>query len=74
MLTKVLNNLFMQERYNSLRKTKYFEILHSTVYGLVTLTDEDIRKSINEGKLRCVAFIDLQKAFDTVDHKIILKN
>ena len=57
-----------------LEKTKYFEILHSTVYGLVTLTDEDIRKFINEGKVRCVVFIDLQKAFDTVDHKIILKN
>ena len=37
-----------------------------------TLT-EDIKKSIDEGKLTCGVFIDLQKAFDTVDHEIILK-
>ena len=47
-------------------------ISHSTVHGLATLT-EDIKKSIDEGKLTCGVFIDLQKAFDTVDHKILLK-
>ena len=34
---------------------------------------EDIRKSIDEGKLSCGVFIDLQKAFDTIEQKIILK-
>ena len=43
---------------------------HSTVHGLVTLT-EDIKKSIDESKLSCGVLIDLQKAFDTVDHKIL---
>ena len=49
-----------------------FRAKHSTVHGLVTLT-EDIKKSIDEGKLTCEVFIDLQKTFDTVDHKILLK-
>ena len=43
-----------------------FRCKHSTVYGLITIT-EDIKKSIDDGKLTCGVFIDLQKAFDTVD-------
>ena len=49
-----------------------FRCKHSTVHGLITIT-EDIKKSIDNGKLTCEVFIDLQKAFDTVDHKILLK-
>ena len=49
-----------------------FRCKHSTVHGLITIT-EDIKKSIDDGKLTCGVFIDLQKAFDTVDHKILLK-
>ena len=49
-----------------------FRCKHSTVHGLITIT-EDIKKSIDNGKLTCGVFIDLQKAFDTVDHKILLK-
>ena len=29
--------------------------------------------SLDEGKYACGVFIDLQKAFDTVDHEILLK-
>ena len=31
-----------------------------------------IRKSLDEDKLACGVFIDLQKAFDTVNHGILL--
>ena len=59
------NNIIYNRQFGFRRK-------HSTVHGLVTLT-EDIKKSIDEGKLTCGVFIDLQKAFDTVDHEILLK-
>ena len=34
---------------------------------------EDIRNAIDNNKFSCGVFIDLQKAFDTVDHDILLK-
>ena len=49
-----------------------FRKKHSTTHALIDLT-EDIRKAIDENKFVCGVFIDLQKAFDTVDHDILLK-
>ena len=40
---------------------------HSTTHALLDLT-ENIRQSIDSNKFSCGVFIDLQKAFDTVDH------
>ena len=34
---------------------------------------EEIRKKLDSGKFSCSVFIDLQKAFDTVDHNILLR-
>lgn len=44
---------------------------YSTVHTLLNIT-ERIRKCLDNGELACGVFIDLQKAFDTVDHKILL--
>ena len=44
---------------------------YSTTYALISLT-ETIRKYLDEGKLDCGIFVDLQKAFDTVEHDILL--
>ena len=43
----------------------------STTHALISLT-EDIRKNLAEGNIGCGIFGDLQKAFDTVEHDILL--
>ena len=42
-----------------------------TNHALINLS-ESIRQSLDEGSFGCGIFVDLQKAFDTVDHKILL--
>ena len=44
---------------------------YSTVHALSSLT-ESIRKNLGEGNIGCGIFADLQKAFDTVEHDILL--
>ena len=44
---------------------------YSTVHALSSLT-ESIRKNLGEGNIGCGIFVDLQKAFDTVEHDILL--
>ena len=39
----------------------------------MNLITEEIRVAIDEGKYACGIFLDLQKAFDTVEHNILLK-
>ena len=43
----------------------------STSHALINIT-ENIRKALDHGNIGCGVFVDLQKAFDTVDHKILL--
>ena len=49
-----------------------FREQHSTNYALIEIT-EKIRKALDSGKFACGIFVDLQKAFDTVNHEIFLK-
>ena len=42
-----------------------------TAHALINLT-ETIRQSLDEGSFGCGIYVDLQKAFDAVDHKILL--
>ena len=45
---------------------------HSTAHSIISIT-ENIRNSLDNKKYGCGIFIDLKKAFDTVNHKILLK-
>ena len=48
-----------------------FRQKYSTVHVLISLT-ENIRKNLDEGNIGSGIFVDLQKAFDTVEHDILL--
>ena len=45
---------------------------HSTTHALLEIT-EKIKQACDSGKYACGVFLDLQKAFDTVNHDILLK-
>ena len=40
----------------------------STFHPLIDIT-ENIRKALDDGNIGCGVFVDIQKAFDTVDHQ-----
>ena len=48
-----------------------FRQQYSTSHALINIT-ENIRKSLDDGNRGCGDFVELQKAFDTVDHQILL--
>ena len=48
-----------------------FRQQYSTSHVLINMT-ENIRKALDDGKIGCGIFVDLQKTFDTVDHQILL--
>ena len=45
---------------------------HSTAYALIQLYDK-LSNAIDQGKVTLGLFIDLSKAFDTVNHDILLE-
>ena len=44
---------------------------YTTSYALIHLT-ETIKEALDQGKYGCRVFVDIRKAFDTVDHNILL--
>ena len=49
-----------------------FREKHSTTHALFSIT-ETIREALDNNNFSCGIFIDLQKAFDTVNHEILLQ-
>ena len=49
-----------------------FRNQHSNNHALIEIT-EKIKQGCDSGKFVCGVFLDFQKAFDTVNHDILLK-
>ena len=59
------NNLFYDSQYGFLKN-------HSTEYAAMELTDK-VLKDIDEKNISFAIFMDLSKAFDTLDHNILIE-
>jgi len=77
-IDKIIEKLMFKRLYCFLSKNKIiydlqfgFRENHSTTHALIYLT-EKVRKALDEKYYSCGVFVDLQKAFDTVDHDILL--
>ena len=61
------------EKNEAIYKHQYgFRKKYSTNYALISIT-EQIRKALDSNKYAIGVFVDFQKAFDTVDHNILLQ-
>ena len=78
-LNKVLEKLMYKRLYAFIEK---FDILydkqfgfrnkHSTSHATLQITDK-IQRAIEDGLFACRIFLDFSKAFDTVDHNILIR-
>ena len=65
------NTKFLNDN-NFIKSLRFgFQHNYSTNHALINLT-EYISKKLDDGKIGCGIFADLQKAFNTVDHNILL--
>ena len=76
LLAKVFERIVYDQLYRYLTENKLlccyqsgFRTLHSTVTALIEATDS---WSLNVDLVNAVVFLDLKKAFDTVNHAILL--
>ena len=79
-LSRLLEKLVHDQLYDfcktndSLSKNQFaFRKLHSTITSMLNIT-ETWYKNIDERKLNVSVFLDLKKAFDTVDHDICYRS
>ena len=77
-LNKILEKLMFNRVYNYLEDNNHiysfqfgFRKKHSTNHTLIEIT-ESIRNALDNNNFACGVFIDLQKAFDTVNHSILI--
>ena len=59
------NNILFQNQFG-------FRKNNSTTFALIQIT-EKIKETIDDQRYGCGIFIDLRKAFDTVNHEILLR-
>ena len=75
---KLLEKLMYSRLYNHLQQHKLlyeyqfgFRVNYSTSLALIEVLDK-IYDNLDDGKIVCGVYLDLQKAFDTVSHDILL--
>ena len=78
-IDKILERLMHNRLYNFLEKKEIIFSLqfgfgqkYSTTHAPIHLTGK-IRQEIDKGNYACGIFVDVQKAFDTVEHHVLLK-
>ena len=78
-IDKILEKLMFNRLYQFLESNKClyelqfgFRQKHSTNHALLSMT-EQIKSAIDNGDTAIGVFVDFQKAFDTVNHKILLR-
>ena len=77
-INKIFEKLMHGRVYKFLEENKSlyslqfgFRSKHSTAHALIQIT-EKIKNALDNGNHACGVFIDLQKAFDTVNHDILV--
>ena len=77
-IEKILEKLMYKRLYTFLNNNNIiynlqfgFRQQYSTSHVLINFT-KNIRKALDDGNIGCGVFVDLEKAFDTVDHQILL--
>jgi hypothetical protein len=78
-LNKILEKLMFNRVLSFLEQEKIiynnqfgFRPKHSTNHALISIT-EQIKENLDNNNYACGVFVDFQKAFDTVNHSILLK-
>ena len=78
-INKIIEKIVFTRLCNFLEKHKClydlqfgFRTKHSTNHALIDIT-ENIRQSLDNKHIACGIFVDLQKAFDIVNHDILIK-
>ena len=76
-IEKTLEKLMYKRFYTFLNNNIIYNLQfgfrqqYSTSHALINIT-ADVRKALDDGNIGCGVFVALQKAFNTVDHQILL--
>ena len=78
-IARVFERLLYDKMYTYLAENKIlgnqqfgFRSIHSTALALGNSVNKWLM-NVDNGKLNSVVFLDIKKAFDTVDHKVLLQ-
>ena len=76
-IEKILEKLMYKRLYTFLNKNVIYSLQfafrkqYSTSHALINIP-KNIRKALDDRNIGCGIFVDSQKAFDTVDHQVLL--